>query len=141
MIPSLSLCLNNFQKDSQLPLSAKNPLRSLVVHLKLHNFTYTLCIYLLSELQLLKKIGAPINRGHFFQSSKYFICLLVPKTYMKILDSFNRWKPVLQRLRELSLVMQRDVERTQLKTKSENSIFKFFLADTSLLGASYYLTV
>lgn len=48
---------------------------------------------------------------------------------------------VIEMFRELSLVIQCDVERTQLKTKSENSMFNFFLADTSLLGASYYLTV
>lgn len=32
--------------------------------------------------------------------------------------------------------MQHDIVRTKLKTKSENSVFKAFLADPSLLGAS-----
>lgn len=42
---------------------------------------------------------------------------------------------VIRTFREVPLVMQHGAGRTKLK--SENSTFKTFLADTSLLGASY----
>lgn len=48
---------------------------------------------------------------------------------------------IMETFRELSLVVLHGAGRTKLKMKSENSTFKAFLADTSLLGAGYHLSV
>ena len=48
---------------------------------------------------------------------------------------------IIETFRELSLVVLHGAGRTELKMKSENSTFKAFLADTSLLGAGYHLSV
>lgn len=101
---------------------------------------------MLTELQWVKRMMSCqivlISRGYFFQSLPNISCLLPSKIIWKYYRvHLTHGNYVIETSKSCPKCKWHGTRRTKLKMKSENSLFKAFLAVLSLLGASYYLSV